>query len=89
VIDKFISVEIPDKEADPLEYVAIENYMIHGPCGDLNRNSVYMEENKCTKYFPKKFNYETIVDEEGFLVYRRRDDGKRIKRVKLKLTTNL
>jgi hypothetical protein len=88
MIDKFISVEIPDKEADPLGYAVIENYMIHGSCGDLSRNSVCMEGNKCTKHFPKKFNSETTLDEEGFPVYRRRDDGKRIKKVKLKLTTN-
>jgi hypothetical protein len=88
VIDKFISAEIPDKEADTLGYAAVENYIIHGPCGDLNRNSVYTEGNKCTKHFPKKFNSETTMDEEGFPVYRRRDDGKRIKRVKLKLTTD-
>jgi hypothetical protein len=88
VINKFISVEIPDKEADPLGYAAVENYMIHGPCGDLNRNSVCMEGNKCKKHFPKKFNSETTMDEEGFLVYRRTDDGKRIKKVKLKLTTD-
>jgi hypothetical protein len=72
-----------------LGYTAVENYMIHGPCGDLNRNSVCMEGNKCTKHFPKKFNSETTMDEEGFPVYRRRDDGKRIKKVKQKLTTDL
>jgi hypothetical protein len=50
--------------------------MIHGPCGELNRNSVCMEGNKCTKHFTKKFNSETTIDEEGFPIYRRRDDGR-------------
>jgi hypothetical protein len=59
--------------------------MIHGPCGDLNRNSVCMEGNKCKKHFPKKFNSETTMDEEGFLVYRRTDDGKRIKKGQIKV----
>jgi hypothetical protein len=82
IIDEFISAENPDKETDPLGYAAVENYMIHDPCGDLNRNSVCMEGNKCTNHFPKKFNSETTVDEEGFPVYRRQDDGNRIKKVK-------
>jgi hypothetical protein len=41
-----------------------------------------MDGNKCTKHFPKRFNPETTIDEEGFLIYRRRDDGKRMKRGK-------
>jgi hypothetical protein len=71
VVDKFISAKILDKELDPKGYTTVENYMIHGPCGELNRNSVCMEGNKCTKHFSKGFNSETTIDEEGFLVYRR------------------
>jgi hypothetical protein len=71
VVDKFISAEILDKELDPKGYAAVENYMIHGPCGELDRNSVCMEDNKCTKLFSKGFNPETTINEEGFLVYRR------------------
>jgi hypothetical protein len=80
IIDRFISAEIPDKELDPADDATVENYMIHGSCGELNRNSVCMEGNKCTKHFSKSFNPETTVDEEGFPVYRRRDDGKVIKK---------
>jgi hypothetical protein len=71
IIDKFISAEIPDKVADPIGYAAVQNYMIHGPCGELNRNSVCIDGNKCTKHFPKRFNPETTIDEEGFPIYRR------------------
>jgi hypothetical protein len=71
IINRFISAKILDKEIDPAGYAAVENYMIHGPCGELNRNSVCMKGNKCTKHFPKSFNPETMMDEEGFLVYRR------------------
>jgi hypothetical protein len=80
VIDRFISAEIQDKELDLAGYAAIENYMIHGSCGELNRNLVCMEGNKCTKHFPKSFNPEMMIDEEGFSVYRRRDDEKVIKK---------
>jgi hypothetical protein len=71
IIDKFISAEIPDKEIDPIGYAAVQNYMIHGPCGDLNRNSVCMEGNRCTKHFPTGYNSQTTIDEEGFPVYMR------------------
>jgi hypothetical protein len=47
MIDKFLSAEIPDKETDPMGYTAVQNYMIHGPCGELNRNSVCMKGNRC------------------------------------------
>ncbi|KAF1866305.1 hypothetical protein Lal_00024310 [Lupinus albus] len=31
-----------------------------------------MKDGKCSKYFPKKFQQETIVDHESYIVYRRR-----------------
>ena len=31
-IDKYISAEIPDSEADPILYNTGVNNMIHGPC---------------------------------------------------------
>jgi hypothetical protein len=71
IIDKFISAEIPDKVADPIGYTTVQNYMIHGLCQELNRNSMCMDGNKCTKHFPKRFNPETTIDEEGFSIYRR------------------
>jgi hypothetical protein len=85
MIDKFISAEIPDKETDPMGYTAVQNYIIHEPCGELNRNSMCMESNRCTKHFPKRFNSETTIDEEGFPVNRRRDDGKHIKKGKVEV----
>ncbi|XP_062089334.1 uncharacterized protein LOC133795888 [Humulus lupulus] len=34
-----------------------------------------MMQGKCTKYFPKKFKDQTIVDADGFPVYKRRNTG--------------
>ncbi|XP_058741129.1 uncharacterized protein LOC131613479 [Vicia villosa] len=48
--------------------------MVHGPCGMANPKCPCMKEGRCTKYFPKKFQDITIVDQEGYLVYRRRDN---------------
>ncbi|XP_057247390.1 uncharacterized protein LOC130589407 [Beta vulgaris subsp. vulgaris] len=40
-----------------------------------NTNAPCMDQKKCTKHFPKRFIDETKVDEEGYPVYRRRDNG--------------
>jgi len=49
--------------------------MIHGPCGTARFNSPCMKEGWCSKFFPKKFRHSTTIDEDGYHVYRRRDDG--------------
>jgi hypothetical protein len=79
-IDKFISVEIPNKENDLQGYEVVENYMIHSPCGELNMNLVYMDGDRCTKHFSKGFNSKMTIDEEGFPVYKMGDDGRHIKK---------
>jgi len=84
-IDNIISAEIPDKEQDPEAYAAVQNYMMHGPCGEANIYLPCMHEKKCTKHFPKKFNTETTIDEDGFPIYKRRDDGRQIKKGKTNL----
>ena len=74
-IDKIISVEIPDKITNPRDYEVISQYMIHGPCGFANPKSPCMVDNKCRKHFPKKFYSDTVIDEDGYAIYRRRDNG--------------
>jgi hypothetical protein len=84
-IDAFISAEIPDRDADPLGYALVEEFMIHGPCGDANKNCPCMEDDKCSKNFPKSFQDETIVDEFGFTIYKRRNDGRHVLKNGVKL----
>ncbi|XP_044010167.1 uncharacterized protein LOC122853813 [Aphidius gifuensis] len=45
--------------------------MIHSPCGDWCKDN----NNKCSKHFPKAFQDETIMDENGYPTYRRRNAG--------------
>ena len=82
-IDDIICAKIPYKNEDPEAYAAVENYMMHIPCGEANTKSPCMVDNKYTKHFPKKYNSETTIDEEGFQVYKRRENGKQIKKEKL------
>ena len=50
--------------------------MIRGPCGkDLNDKSPCMDDGQCTKSFPKEFVPETLMSNNGFPTYRRRDNG--------------
>ena len=84
-IDRIISAEIPDLNEEPLAYEAVKQYMVHGPCGSINPKAGCMIENKCTKHFPKKFCSQTTVDEDGFPIYRRRNNGRFVERNGIKL----
>ncbi|XP_020972762.1 uncharacterized protein LOC110269328 [Arachis ipaensis] len=84
-IDQIISAKILDKDRDPLYYEAVEKYMMHGPCGSIKKDSPCMENGKCIRHFPKKFVNNTTIDEDGYPVYRRRDDGKTISKCEVEL----
>ncbi|XP_012836449.1 PREDICTED: uncharacterized protein LOC105957075, partial [Erythranthe guttata] len=79
-IDRMICAEIPDKKTDRKMYNLVEKYMIHGPCGHANLNSPCMKDGVCTKRFPKKFVQRTEADPDGYPVYRRRDDGRTVRK---------
>ncbi|KAK4594131.1 hypothetical protein RGQ29_017994 [Quercus rubra] len=84
-IDRIISAEIPDLNKEPLAYEAVKQYMVHGPCGSINSRASCMIENNCSKHFPKKFCPQTTVDEDGFPIYRRRNNGRFVERNEVKL----
>ncbi|XP_020972552.1 uncharacterized protein LOC110269208 [Arachis ipaensis] len=75
-MDRIISAEIPNKVNDPLYYEAVEKHMMHGPCGSIRKDSPCMKNGQCMRHFPKRFVASTTIDEDGYPVYRRRDDGK-------------
>lgn len=74
-IDNFISTELPDKHVDPELFDTVTSFMVHGPYGPSHPMSPCMKNDKCTKYFPKKFASETTVDKDGYPIYMRRDNG--------------
>lgn len=79
-IDRCIYAEIPDKVTDPELYTLVKEFMIHGPCGPEHKSCPCMVGNKCSKNFPKTFNESTFIDESGYAIYKRPDNGRSIKK---------
>ena len=85
LVDKVVCTELPDPLWDPAgELTAIvTSQMSYGPCG-LNDNpkapcmvrKTPAAPLACQKRFPKAFAATTIICEDGYPEYRRRDDGR-------------
>jgi hypothetical protein len=73
-VDRVISAEVPSKTENEDLFNIIIRSNIHGPCGTSNPNSPCMENNQCTKNFPKAFQNETDISPESYPKYRRRDN---------------
>ncbi|XP_071582532.1 uncharacterized protein, partial [Temnothorax nylanderi] len=69
-VDRFISAEIPDPNENESLHNVVMKHMIHGPCGDW-----CLINDKCSKHFPKPFQPETTMDEDGYPQYHRRNNG--------------
>ena len=54
-------------------------HMLHGPCGALNRKCPCMIDGECRFRYPRQFNLETQQGKDSYPLYRRRDDGQRVK----------
>ncbi|XP_019183746.1 PREDICTED: uncharacterized protein LOC109178664 [Ipomoea nil] len=79
-MDTIISAEIPDKLTDNEYYKAVEEFMLHGPCGAARSKSPCMANGKCSKHFPKRYIDASHFDQDGYPLYRRRDDERTIKK---------
>ncbi|WVZ90211.1 hypothetical protein U9M48_036533, partial [Paspalum notatum var. saurae] len=84
-IDSIISAEIPDRVSDPLGYSLVDEFMVHGPCGELNKSCPCMKNDKCSKFFPKAYQQTTVVGEDGFVLYKRPETGAYVERYGVKL----
>lgn len=74
-INKFVSAKLPYVNLYPKLAKTVSSFMIHGLCGSANPKSPCMKNGRCSKYFPKPFQPSTIIDDEGYPKYRRRDSG--------------
>lgn len=71
-IDQVISAELPDERVDVVGYKTVSQFMMHGPCGAANPKCPCMSKGICTKHYPKAFSDDTIMDDDGYALYRRR-----------------
>ncbi|XP_048497985.1 uncharacterized protein LOC125496539 [Beta vulgaris subsp. vulgaris] len=78
--DKFKSAEIPD-ESNPHLRRIILSHMVHVPCGKANTECPCMKHKSspgtCKYGYPKACREETSTHENGFPLYRRRNDSKK------------
>ena len=82
-VDQMIWAELPTPALDPTGRLSdtIKKTMVHGPCGALNPHAPCMHlppggsHSVCSKGYPKQFTPVTIIAEDGYPTYRRRDDG--------------
>ncbi|KAH8975910.1 hypothetical protein BDL97_01G184800 [Sphagnum fallax] len=74
-VDHMISAELLNSETNKLAHETVARCMMHGPCGAAFPNAPCMEEGKCKKKYPHKFQSETVTDVNGYPIYQRRDTG--------------
>ena len=73
-VDRVISAELPNPN-NPLTrelFEVVKKHMVHGPCGNLNRQSPCMTDGTCTKNYPKSFRSVTSLGNDSYPDYRRR-----------------
>ncbi len=72
-VDRMISAELLNLETNMLAHETIPRWMMHGPCGVAFPNAPCMEDDKCKKQYPCKFQFEKVTDVNGYPIYQRRN----------------
>jgi len=75
--DRVVSAEIPDADTHPRLHKLVVDHMLHGPCGAGVQNPPpCFVDGKCTKKFPREFCRQTTVPTDGYVQYRRPENGR-------------
>ncbi len=74
-VNCMISAELPNSETNKSAHETVARCTMHGPCGVAFSNAPCMEEGKCKKKYPLKFQSKTVTDVNGYPIYWRRDTG--------------
>jgi hypothetical protein len=76
VIDEVISAELPDPVLELELFEIVGKTMVHGPCGAAYPNAPCMVIGQCSKGYPKDFSDTTLVGNDSYPTYRRRNNGR-------------
>jgi hypothetical protein len=68
-VEYMISAKLLNSKTNKLAHKMIARCMMHGPCGAVFPNAPCMEECKCKKQYPRKFQFETVMDVNGYPMY--------------------
>ena len=79
-VDHIVSAQLPDPELHPLLYRTVTTCMLHGACGDDNRDAPCMVQGRCSKHFPKEFSEVTVYGENGYPQYARPNNGRTVRK---------
>ncbi|XP_028116872.1 uncharacterized protein LOC114314596 [Camellia sinensis] len=74
-VDKLVCAEFLDPNDELMFFETIKCCMVHGPCGARNPQAPYMENGKCTERYPRTFVETITMDQDGYLIYRCRNNG--------------
>jgi hypothetical protein len=81
-IDEMICAELPDPVTEKALYDIVTTSMMHGPCGTLDGNAPCcidkdgVKTGICSKRYPKDYCEHTKACEDGYPIYRRRQNGR-------------
>lgn len=71
-IDTVIQAYWPNPDTEPVLFDVVKKTMVHGPC----KPGQCLENGKCKRHFPKPFQQETLMTEDGYPAYKRPHDGR-------------
>jgi len=73
-----MSAELPNSETNKLAHEMVARCTMHGPCGAAFPNAPCMEEGKCKKQYPRKFQSKMMTNVNGYPIYRHKDTGRTV-----------
>ncbi|XP_019238957.1 PREDICTED: uncharacterized protein LOC109219012 [Nicotiana attenuata] len=77
--DRVVCAEIPDSDKNDYLFSVVTKHMMHGPCGSLNPKCPCMKNREYCKFkYPKDFADHTSKGKNGYPIYKRRNNGKRV-----------
>ena len=76
--DRIVCAKLPDPILQPRLHAIVKRCMMYGACGVANKSAPCLKDGKCSKRFLKAFSAVTTTSEDGYPLYRRRNDDRAV-----------